>query len=178
MIPRCSNMADPKRPIKLHRKQNKIHAVKVLLKSGMSEYSQTCYKILTDIQIAFKHQSNSLKCLRCALYKDSVSQSWYDFLSCNLKEVKIEFIYGEDKPLDFLLYFIFYYLSPFITHSLCSFRFCSDFLVIMFFPWKSWINYYQRSLCFTFSKQGKAANVILQCVPFPLKRTIIETKTY
>lgn len=56
MIPRCSNMADPKRPIKLHWKQNNIHAVKILLKSGMSEYSQTCYKILIDIQIAFKHQ--------------------------------------------------------------------------------------------------------------------------
>lgn len=38
----------------------------------MPEYSQTCYKILTDIQIAFKNQTNSLKCLHCGLYKDSV----------------------------------------------------------------------------------------------------------
>lgn len=48
MIPRCSNMADPKRPMKLHWKQNNILAIKVLLKLGMSEYSQACYKVLTD----------------------------------------------------------------------------------------------------------------------------------
>lgn len=68
-------MADPKRPIKLHWKQNNIYVVKVLLNSGMPEYSQTCYKILRDIQIAFK-KSNSLKCPHCVLYKHSVSQSW------------------------------------------------------------------------------------------------------
>ena len=116
MIPRCSNTADPKRPIKLHWKQNNIHAVKVLLKSGMSEYSQTCYKLLTDIQIALKHQSNSLKCPHCVLYKDTVSQSWYDFLSCNMKQVKIElgiYLYME-KINPWIFYFIFYYLSHYI----------------------------------------------------------------
>lgn len=137
MIPRCSNMADPKRPIKLHWKQNNIHAVKVLLKSGMSGYSQTCYKILTDIQINFKHQSNSLKCPHCVLYKDTVSQSWYDFLSCNMKQVKIElgiYLYMETRN-HWIFYFIFYYLSLFITYSPCSFRsdFYSDFLLIIYF---------------------------------------------
>lgn len=40
----------------------------------MPEYSQTCHKIPTDIQIAFKNQTNSLKCLHCVLYKDSVKE--------------------------------------------------------------------------------------------------------
>lgn len=137
MIPRCSNMADPKRPIKLHWKQNNIHAVKVLLKSGMSEYSQTCYKVLTDIQIAFKHQSNSLNCPHCVLCKDTVSQSWYDFLPCNMKQLKIElgiYLYME-KINHWIFYFIlFLTVCLLLLHTVCVLSdFYSDFLLILWF---------------------------------------------
>lgn len=143
MIPRCSNMADPKRPIKLHRKQNNSHAVKVLVKPGMSEYSWTCYKILTDIQIAFKLQSNSLKCPQCVWYKDT--ELWYKLwykvdmtFCCNPKQAEIELdIYLHMEKINhwiFLLYFSFYYSYPFITYSLCSFRFlCKFFADYMIF---------------------------------------------
>lgn len=135
MIPRCSNMADPKRPIKLHWKQNNIHAVKVLLKSGMSEYSQTCYKVLTDIQIAFKHQSNSLNCPHCVLCKDTVSQSWYNFPPCNMKQLEIElgiYLYME-KINHWIFYFIlFLTVCLLLLHTVCVLSdFYSDFLLIL-----------------------------------------------